>query len=269
LGIRFKRIIFRFLGYQKEIEKKVKLDEQLEIARNIQQALIPQQMIDDKWLSINGFYRAASEVGGDYYDYLHIDNDKYGLIMSDVAGKGVPASLMMIMIRSMFKLLIKSGVTETQKVVSLINSTLSQDIASDRFATLLFGVFEVRTKIFRYTNAGYGPLMVYRKKNKRCFLLESKTGSLPLGVISDTVYIEEDPVSLNKEDMLVLFTDGIKEARNEKGEEYGIERLSLLIPQLADLESRVITKKIEDEITNFIGGAEQHDDMTLLIMKVK
>jgi serine phosphatase RsbU (regulator of sigma subunit) len=269
LSDEFNRMTGRLLDYQKKMEEKAKLDEQLEIARSIQQELIPQQGIENARVSINGFYKAAVGVGGDYYDFLEIDGDKYGVIMSDVAGKGVPASLMMIMIRTIFKSLVNSGVSEPARVVTLMNETLSSDISSDRFATLLFGVFEGGTRHFHYTNAGYGPLLVYKHDRKRCFLVNQPAGSVPIGVMPDAQYKEENPIAMVPGDSIVLFTDGVHEARNEKEEEYGMKRLAEIIPGFAGKDSKEIANLIIDDVTKFVGSAEQYDDMTLTVMKIK
>jgi serine phosphatase RsbU (regulator of sigma subunit) len=269
LSDEFNRMTGRLLDYQKRMEEKAKLDEQLEIARSIQQSLIPQTGIENDHVSIGGFYKAATEVGGDYYDFMQIDGSMYGLIMSDVAGKGVPASLMMIMIRAVFKSLIQSGVSEPAKVVSLMNNSIASDISPDRFATLLFGLYDRKRRLFRYTNAGYGPLLVYKTDKKKCFLVSSSQGSPPIGVMPDTQYGEEKPIDLEPGDAVFLFTDGIHESRNEKAEEYGIERLADVIPAFANRDSRDIANLIIEDVLRFMGNAAQYDDMTLTIMKVK
>lgn len=269
LASEFNKMTDQLLLYQREMEKKAKLDEQLEIARRIQQDLIPSEGIENDWLSISGFYKAASGVGGDYYDYVEIGSSKYGIIMSDVAGKGVPASLMMMMIRSIFKSLINTGISSTSEIVTLMNNTLAADISSDRFATLLFGIYDVRERVFRYTNAGYGPLLIYRRDEKKCELLESKRGSIPIGVMDDIKYEEEDPLKMEAGDIVVLFTDGIHEARNEREEEFGLERLLSIVPGYSKKDSGEIASGIVKEVLTFTGSAEQYDDMTLLVMKVK
>jgi serine phosphatase RsbU (regulator of sigma subunit) len=269
LASEFNRMTGRLLLYQQEMEKKAKLDEQLDIARNIQQSMIPGSGINTDKLSINGFYQAATGVGGDYYDFVEIGDGYYGVIMSDVAGKGVPASLMMIMIRTVFKSLINSGVQNPAKVVTLMNSILAADIASDRFATLLFGTFNLKNMSFRYTNAGYGPLMIYKADKKRCFQVKPPAGSMPIGVMPDVEYAEEKPIRLVSGDSLYLFTDGILEARNEEEDEYGINRLSSFVPGIAEQNSDAIAAAIVEHVVDFVGNAEQFDDMTLMVMKVK
>ncbi len=267
LADEFNRMTKRLLVYQREMEKKAKLDEQLDIARNIQQNMLPTTGIETDQLSIEGYYKAATGVGGDYYDFIEIGGGYYGLIMSDVAGKGVPASLMMIMIRTIFRSLIHSGVNDPSRVATLMNSTISADISDDRFATLLFGVFNLKNLSFHYINAGYGPIMVYRAKKGTCIEIRPNNGSIPIGVMPDMTYKEEMPLKLARGDALILFTDGICEARNRKKEEYGLGRLTAVVPAAGSLGS--ITKSIIDDVLLFTGDTEQYDDMTLLVMKVK
>jgi len=269
LAHEFNRMTDRLLIYQQEMEKKAKLDEQLDIARNIQQSMIPGSGIESEKLSIDGYYRAAAGVGGDYYDFIEIGNGVYSVIMSDVAGKGVPASLMMIMIRTIFKSLINSGIQDPARVVTLMNSTLSSDISSDRFATLLFGTYNLQNGVFRYTNAGYGPLMIFKQDKGRCFQVNPPSSSIPIGVMPDVEYSEEKPIRLMSGDSLYLFTDGIHEARNSTEEEYGMSRLSTFIPDVAEKGSKDIANSIVDEVLSFMGDAEQFDDMTLMVMKLK
>ena len=268
LADEFNRMTERLKEYQKEMEKKAKLDEQLEIARSIQQNLIPGEVIDNEFVSIGGFYKAAAGVGGDYYDYI-MKSEKYGLIISDVAGKGVPASLMMTMIRTVFRSLINSGVMYPPRVVTLINNTLISDISADRFATLLFGTYDSKRKLFQYTNAGYGPILLYRKDKNSCFLVEPEKSSIPIGVMPDVEYMEEPAIRMKSGDALILFTDGIHEARNEREEEYGMARLAEIIPKFADNRAIDIANHIIQDVMSFVGNAEQYDDMTLLVLKVK
>jgi len=267
LADEFNRMTGRLKKYQEQVAEKAKLDEQLDIARSIQQDLIPQGGVQTDRLSIKGYYRAAAGVGGDYYDFISLGDGSYGFIMSDVAGKGVPASLMMIMIRSIFKSLVHTGVREPSRVATLINRTLSADISSDRFATLLFGVLDAKTRRFRYINAGYGPLLVYRKKNRRCTLVNPVRGSFPIGVLPDVQYEEESPLSLRKGDVVLLCTDGIHEARNSADQEYGLQRLIELVPRFADREAEGIAAGIVEDVLGFAGEREQYDDMTLLVLK--
>jgi sigma-B regulation protein RsbU (phosphoserine phosphatase) len=150
-----------------------------------------------------------------------------------------------------------------------MNETLASDISSDRFATLLFGVYNQEKRYFRYTNAGYGPLMVYKSEKNSCFLVQPPKGSVPIGVMPDVEFSEEKPIALDVGDTIVLFTDGIHEARNEAEEEYGMKRLANVIPSFAKRNSKEMANLIIEDVSGFVGNAEQYDDMTLTVMKVK
>jgi sigma-B regulation protein RsbU (phosphoserine phosphatase) len=269
LADEFNRMTARLKVYQQQVTEKAKLDEQLDIARRIQQDLIPQTGVENDQVAIKGYYQAATGVGGDYFDFIPVGNGSYGFIMSDVAGKGVPAALMMIMIRTVFRSLVHSGVRDPSRVAALINRTLSSDISSDRFATLLFGVLDTSAGRFRYTNAGYGPLLVYRSSEKTCVPVNPTVDSIPIGVIDDMSYQEEPALKLAGGDLILLCTDGIHEARNTKDEEYGLDRLISSVPAYAEQEAGQITTSIVGDVMRFAEGAEQHDDMTLLVVKMR
>jgi len=150
-----------------------------------------------------------------------------------------------------------------------MNSTLASDISSDRFATLLFGVVSINSMIFRYTNAGYGPLMVYKAQKQGCFLVNPAANSVPIGVMPDVTYVEENQIKLERGDALILFTDGIHEARNSSGREYGMKRMADIVPGFAENHAEEIANRIIEDVLGFVGGTEQYDDMTLLVMKLK
>jgi sigma-B regulation protein RsbU (phosphoserine phosphatase) len=269
LSDEFNRMTARLVEYQRKIEKQAKFDEQLEIARRIQQDLIPRAGIRDESVIIDGFYRPARGIGGDYYDFFPVSENKIGIIMSDVAGKGVPAALMMIMIRTIFMSLVHSGIAEPARMVTLLNDTLSSSMAGDRFATLLFGVYDLEGPEFKYTNAGYGPLLVYRKTEDACTLIESSNGSFPVGIMPEADYSNERPISFKTGDVLYLFTDGITEARNEKNEEYGLTRLLEILPGFSKQAPGEIIQSVVADLSRFVGDTEQFDDMSIAILQVR
>jgi sigma-B regulation protein RsbU (phosphoserine phosphatase) len=259
----------RLIEYQQKIEDKAKYEKQLEIARRIQQDLIPQGGITNGAVIIDGFYRAAKGVGGDYYDFFPVSETKLGIIMSDVAGKGVPAALMMIMIRTIFMSLVHSGITEPARIVSLLNETLTGSMAGDRFATLLFGIYDRENMDFRYTNAGYGPLLVYRRAQDACTLIESSDGSFPVGIMQEAEFSDERPISFASGDVLYLLTDGITEARNGNSEEYGLKRLIEILPGFSRQTPGDIIQSIVADLSRFVGDVEQFDDMSIAILQVQ
>ncbi|HPQ53101.1 MAG TPA: SpoIIE family protein phosphatase [Spirochaetota bacterium] len=251
-------------GKDIEIEKRI-MDEQVDIAKEIQEGLNPMGFYNKKGIEIKGFTRAAKGVGGDYFDYIDINENMVGALISDVSGKGVPASLVMVMIRTVF-------VTQTKDkrdvqcahVVRTINDSLSADFAIDKFATLFFMIFDRSKGELSFSNAGHGPLMCFRS-TLNSFTV-SKLDGVPIGIMDDVEY-RQGKVTLNVGDIVVLYTDGVTEMRNEKKDEYGSQRFQRLLKENNDKTAEELVNLIITDVDTFRGNASPHDDMTLLILK--
>ena len=267
LTYEFNVMTFKLKEAQEEIIKKKVLEEQFTIAEGIQRSLIPQKDLILKEVDVTGFYKAALGVGGDYFDFFQIDNDKIAVILSDVSGKGIPASLMMVNIRTVFKTYIKTEKNSPSKVVSIINNVLSEDLSSDMFATLFFYIFNKRTRELIFCNAGHGPLTYYSSKTRKVETI--KTQTMPIGIMPNNPQYQDVKVSLSPGDIVVVFTDGVTEAMNETREEFTEERLFKIIEENSNLSSKELNAKIIQELANFVGSAPQHDDISLIVMKVK
>ncbi len=247
-----------------EIESRI-MQEQLELAKEIQEGLNPMGFYDRNGLQIKGYTRAAKGVGGDYFDYLDISENVVGALISDVSGKGVPASLVMVMIRTVFTNSVKNNRNvDPATVVRSINDALGAEFAIDKFATLFFMIFNRKTEELAFSNAGHGPLFCYRASLNKCTV--TNIGGVPIGITDDVEY-EQARVRFNPGDIVVLYTDGITEMRNEEKEEYGKPRLQRLIMDNHDLNAQEIVEKIVADVDYFRGNAAPHDDMTTLVMK--
>ncbi len=203
-----------------EIESRI-MQEQLDVAREIQEGLNPLGFYNKKGIQIKGFTNAAKGVGGDYFDYIDIDEFRVGALISDVSGKGIPASLVMVMIRTVFVSAIHQDPRKIQcaGVVSAINSSLSADFAIDKFATLFFMIYDRKRQMLAFSNAGHGPLFCYRAAKKACTV--TKIEGVPIGIMEDSDYVQCE-VPFKPGDNVVLYTDGVTDkcGNNEK-EEYG------------------------------------------------
>ncbi|TAL33002.1 MAG: HAMP domain-containing protein [Spirochaetes bacterium] len=247
-----------------EIESRI-MQEQLELAKEIQEGLNPMAFYDRNGIQIKGYTRAAKGVGGDYFDYIDIGESKVGALISDVSGKGVPASLVMVMIRTVFTNSVKNNRhVDCATIVRSINDALSADFAIDKFATLFFMIYNRETGELSFTNAGHGPLFCYREALSRCTV--TKLDGVPIGITEDVEY-EQAKLKLNPGDVVVLYTDGITEMRNESREEYGRTRLQKLLVESHRLNAQEIVEKIVTDVDIFRGNASPHDDMTTLVMK--
>jgi sigma-B regulation protein RsbU (phosphoserine phosphatase) len=248
---------------EREVESRV-MEEQLELAKEIQEGLNPMGLYDKDGIQIKGFTRAAKGVGGDYFDYIDIDENRVGALISDVSGKGVPASLVMVMIRTVFISYISRGDVQCSSVVKAINDSLSADFAIDKFATLFFMIYDRSTEEIAFSNAGHGPLFCYRSSLNSCSI--SKLEGMPIGIMEGAEYLQAK-VKLSKGDIVVLYSDGITEMRNSDKEEYGRLRLQKLLIENAKLDTADITEKIVKDVDNFRGEVPPHDDMTVLVLK--
>ncbi|MDY6968866.1 MAG: SpoIIE family protein phosphatase [Spirochaetota bacterium] len=247
----------------KEIVARV-MEEQLELAKEIQEGLNPSLYYNKDGVQIKGYTRAAKGVGGDYYDYIDIDENRVGALISDVSGKGVPASLVMVMIRTVFVSYISQRDIECATVVSAINDSLSAEFAIDKFATLFFMIYNKKTQELSFSNAGHGPLFCYRASLNACTV--TMLEGVPIGIMEDVEY-QQSKVKLFPGDIIVLYTDGITEMRNQEKDEYGRLRLQKYIMGNATLSADELTQRIVTDVDDFKGDIDQHDDMTLLVLK--
>ncbi len=248
---------------EKEIETRI-MDEQLEIAKDIQEGLNPMYYYDKKGIQIKGYTRAAKGVGGDYYDYLDIDENRVCALISDVSGKGVPASLVMVMIRTVFTTYVSRKDLDCAKVVKAINDSLSADFAIDKFATLFFIIYDREKEELSFSNAGHGPLYCYRADKASCSA--AKLDGVPIGIMEDVDY-QQAKVKLGPGDMVMMCTDGITEMRNMKREEYGLGKVLELMINNHDMNANDFVDLLVNDVDEFRGEAQPHDDMTTLIFK--
>lgn len=248
---------------EKEIESRI-MNEQLEMARDIQEGLNPMGYYNKKGIQLKGFTRAAKGVGGDYFDYIDIDENRVGALISDVSGKGVPASLVMVMIRTVFTSYITRKDIDCASVVKAINDSLSADFAIDKFATLFFMIYDRSTEELSFSNAGHGPLFCYRADRHAC--TRSALDGVPIGIMEDVEY-KQAKVRINPGDMVVLYTDGVTEMRNPEREEYGIHRVQKLLLANSNLDAAQFADLLVEDVERFRKDAPPHDDMTLLVFK--
>jgi sigma-B regulation protein RsbU (phosphoserine phosphatase) len=249
----------------KEIENRI-MEEQLEVAKEIQEGLNPMAFYNKSGIEMKGYTRAAKGVGGDYFDYIDIDEHRVGALISDVSGKGIPASLVMVMIRTVFVTALRQDPKKIScaKIVSAINQSLSADFAIDKFATLFFMIYDRERGMISFSNAGHGPLFCYRAETNKCAI--TKLDGMPIGVMEDSEYRQAE-VPFNPGDIIILNTDGVTEMRNEKKEEYGRQRVQQFLLKNHDLSAEKIVEGLVRDVDGFQGSAPQHDDMTMLVMK--
>lgn len=249
--------------FQETLEKQ-RLEKDLETARNIQQNLLPKKITQLSNIEIAAYNSSARMVGGDYYDIVKLDEDNLLMAVADVSGKGVPASLLMANLQAFLKSICKQQLALSD-ATNLLNDLVAENTTLGSFITFFWGVFNNRNKEFTYVNAGHNPPLYV--KNGRINKL--KKGGMILGVLPTTVPYISETIQLEKDDVIVFFTDGITEAMNKNFEEYTDERLEEMIEKIYIDCASDILNKIKLSVEEFTLGADQSDDITCLVIKVK
>ncbi len=240
---------------------------ELEIATEIQQSIFPLHPPQVEGLEIEAKSVPAKEVGGDYFDFFpSTGEDKMGFIIADAAGKGLPGTLYMTRSRSVFKV-ISSQEVEPGETLSRSNDHIAADSSSRKgmFITALYLLYDKRTKQMTYSNAGHYRPLWYQSNTKTFGALTA--GGSPVGITSRQEYPQET-VQLASNDLMILYTDGVIEAKAENGEMFGIERLTKLIADNCTLHAHDLFTAIEAALQKFIGQAPPFDDMTFIVIRV-
>lgn len=235
------------------------------IAAEIQRTMLPKKLPQLPGLGVGAFSAPARGVSGDYYDVIRPREDRVVGIVGDVAGKGVSAALVMVMIRSILHL-VTSTDRDMATVLDWVNRGITGKVDLDHYATIGLVGISVETGELDYANAGHQPLLVYRRADGTFEAVEGK--SVPIG-IERTTKFRGVPIRLGDGDMAILYTDGIVEAMNPHGRQFGRKGLTGAILKYKDLEPKDMAAKIKAELAAFVGGARQHDDQTVLILKKK
>ncbi len=244
----------------KDSQEKRRMEEQLTIARELQQALLPKPAIDLPHVRICCQNLPCHEVGGDYFDYLELGDGRLCFALGDVAGKGISAALLASVVQGIFSSQAFLDVP-LPSVISNLNSNLTKRGTGNRFVTFFVGILDPDGNC-SYVNAGHNPPFLLRRDGSKTELTE---GGMVLGLFAGAQY-QCDTVKLQPQDHLVLFTDGVIEARNVAGEEFGEERLNGLLQSNAGATAPEILTRLRDAVLSFSANAPQHDDITMMIL---
>ncbi len=248
-----------------ESTQRERMNREVEIAREVQQRLFPQRIPRIEGVSLAGMCRPASEVGGDYYDLIELEGGNLGFAIGDVSGKGISAALIMASLRASLRGLLLDDPGNLAKMMQKVNRLVYEASTSSRYATFFFAAFDPETCILRYVNAGHNPPFVVKDGSGELRRLEAcgpVVGLLPF------VDYEEQSLILDPGDLLIAYTDGISEAMTAEDEEWGEDRMLGAVPRGATALAGEVIATVFSVVDEFTAGAEQHDDMTLLIMKL-
>lgn len=247
-----------------EIAQRERMARELEIARDVQQRLFPQESPAIAGLDYEGKCRPAATIGGDYYDFLPLPGGRLGFAIGDVSGKGIPAALLMASLRASLRGLAISASGDIAELMANLNRLIYEASPSDRFATLFYGVFDPAARTFRYVNGGHNPPILFRPAIGEVVRL--KEGGLMIGGFRSARY-DQGCVPLSPGDTMVMFTDGISEAVNPEGEEFGEERVINALRADSGLPAARLGDRILDALDSFTSGAPQQDDITLVVVR--
>lgn len=247
--------------------EKERLEKELDVAREIQKKILPSSdPVLDK-LSVSSVFIPAFEVGGDYYDFFQTGNDKFGFVIADVSGKGISAAFIMAEVKGIFQSL--SRITESPKEILVkANQVLRDTLSRNSFVSALYGVIDLNKEKLFLARAGHCPVLVVRNAK----VIEFKPEGIGLGLSRDDFFertIQEQEIDLIDNDTIILYTDGITEAKNKELEDFGDKRLSDIVIKNANHSADEIANKIVHDVTVFSSNHSQYDDITLVIFKWK
>jgi len=257
----------------REKAEKERLEQELQIARNIQMSLLPQGPLRMPGVELAGHCEPAREVGGDYYDFLPLDDDRLGILIADVAGKGTSAALYMAELKGIVFSLSQLHASPRQLLIDA-NRIISKHLDSSSFITMTYVVVDTRARTITCARAGHCPLIYVPGPNAASRAAQTLVpDGMVLGLQVDTGdsfarLLEEITLPLGRGDLFLLYTDGISEAMNTSGDYFGDARLAELARQHADMASDELRERILREVHAFTGDAAQHDDMTMVLIKI-
>jgi len=247
----------------RSLRVKEALEREVEIAREVQRELLPRSVPLVRGLEIAGVCIPAIGVGGDYYDYLPLQDERIGLVIADVSGKGIPAALLMAGLQASVRSLALPGVSPCE-VNRRLNDMLHQSTSASRYATLFFALYDPQDRSLQYSNAGHFP-PIHIGAQGAAYLSQ---GGLPIGLMPGSLY-GEGRRELGLGDLLALYTDGVVETPNAHGEEFGNARLVEILTRHQDVPLTDLLERVIDAVGHWSGGGPPHDDVTLVLARTR
>ena len=258
--------LYNAIIYSMANEKK-RLDHDLEIARDIQRILLPAEAPAINGFQISGLNVPARQVSGDYFDYIQVDDERLGVAIADVSGKGVPASLIMAICRSVLRAEAARNPSPAD-VLRKVNRQLYPDIKEDMFISMAYLILDHQRDGVTLARAGHDAPLLYKRASQSVTPLKSP--GMVVGIDSGNVFdrlTTDFAVPLERDDCLVLYTDGVTEALNSDGDEFGIDRMIQTVRASATDGAQTIVKRIIEDVRNFTGSLPQNDDITLIAIR--
>ncbi len=253
-------------------DKLLSIEHDLMVAREIQRAIMPKPIPGLEWAYIDGSMEAARQIGGDFYDYFMMDDHRLGFVIGDVSGKGIPAAIFMAVSRTLIRATGLKGMSP-KDCMNYVNHLLCTESVNSMFVTVFYGMLDLETDTLHYVNAGHNPPILLRHDGSTEVF--PVTDNIVLGVYEGYSF-KTNSIPFLKDDTLVLYTDGVTEAFNQKQEEYGFQTLHTLLKEQVLGNKEVMDRKdapaqicriIAGDVNRFAGEEEQSDDITILVVK--
>jgi phosphoserine phosphatase RsbU/P len=258
--------LYNAIIYSMANEKK-RLDHDLEIARDIQRILLPSEAPAINGFQISGINAPARQVSGDYFDYIRVDEERLGVAIADVSGKGVPASLIMAICRSVLRAEAARNPSPAD-VLRKVNRQLYPDIKEDMFISMAYLILDHQRDGVTLARAGHDAPLLYKQQSQT--VTPIKSPGMVVGIDSGNVFDRltvDFAVSLERDDCLVLYTDGVTETLNAEGDEFGLDRMMQSVRASANDGAQAVVRKIIEDVRNFTGSVPQNDDITLIAIR--
>jgi phosphoserine phosphatase RsbU/P len=263
-------VAVHYLRQSAALDEKRQIDRDLSLAREIQTALLPKQIPEINGVNIAAFSKAAQRIGGDYYDFMKIDDEHVGIITADVSGKGISGAIVMSICRSIIRALAPGNLSPAA-VLKAANAALTRDLAEDLFITVLYMVLNTRTLELKIARAGHLAPLVFRGKMKELVPMDSD--GIAIGISDAAAFdavLQERSMMLHGGDMVLAYTDGITEAMDQNGNEWAEDNLADTVQETLRGGGKAadVARDVRRVLVDFVGSTAQQDDMTMVALQV-
>jgi serine phosphatase RsbU (regulator of sigma subunit) len=250
---------------QAQIIEKERLERELQVAADIQLSILPDVLPDTEEFGFGAKILPARQVGGDFYDVFELQGERIGIVIGDVADKGIPSALFMARAHALIMAEADIAIASAE-VMQLVNSHITRLQKSTQFVTVLYGILDLKTRLFSYARAGHEPPLILHADGS-VERMPFSTG-MALG-LWDPITLDEKEILLKSGDSLILYTDGMTDCRNPEGESFGLDRIKNLLSGLPKLNAQQICDTLLETLLTYQNGSKQDDDVTLVAIKAK
>jgi len=257
-----------YTGLKADLDRKRQLDRDMQAAQQIQMSLLPQHLPQLEGIRLAAYNLPAFNIGGDYYDFIRIDDEHIGIAIADVSGKGIGGAMMMAVCQGVLRARAPQEQSPS-RILSELNRVLSANLAEDMFITMLYMVFNTRTRELKFARAGHERPLLKRAGTGTAEALDA--AGIAIGLANTEVFdgaIQDTSIQLATGDVIVVYTDGITEALNDKNEEWGTNQLLKTIDTESSSGVETLIEAIQSRLALHVGAQQQYDDMTLLALKI-